>query len=1049
MEYLNQRHKIKWPNFYLKLGVILFLLIEVSLLSAFAQTQVSGTVNDVEGEPLVGATVLIKGTNTGSIVDADGQFTIEVIDPNAMLVFSFIGYLTEEVNLNGQTNIDIVLVEDVTRLDEIVIIGYGTQKKRDLTGSVASVSEDRIRDIPVTNLTSALQGSVAGVNISTYQGQPGSNSTITIRGVKSFNATNDPLVIIDGIPGGEINDIHPDDIKSIQVLKDAAATAIYGARGANGVIIITTNTGKIGKPSVTLSMSYGFSRLANKVDVLSADEYVAKKYEIYRMQHSNYDRDEGTLEVMEYNTAQEVPIDEILAGNELEMYNLDKSYNWLEEITQKAPIQSYNLSLTGGGEKTHYLLSASLVDQTGIIQKSDYTQQSVRANISSNITKWFKAGTNILVNHNKQKNVPFSIFTATYQLSSLGKKYENENHPDSAGYELYPMYPDEFIANPFTEIEIQDIETRTKLLNSTFLDFTLVPGLNYRITLNSVLFYYKRNNYTPLNTKQVIAFDKAENGRIEYEDRLTLNIDNLVSYNNVFGEHQFTGTFVFSIEDYRRDNLWSKARAFGSDYYAWTALQLGDPVAREMESLEERTYLISYIGRLNYDYKGKYLLQFSVRNDRSSKFSKENRNAIFPGVSAGWRISDELFMSNLSFVNDLKVRVSYASTGNQDINYHDRFNVGEQVYYTTGQDSEGQLIAGYKQRDLANKNLRWEKSNQFNIGMDFAFMNTRLSGVIEYYNTLTTDLLWDRSISPISGFESIRDNIGEVENKGIEISLNGIIMNSKNIRLGTSATFSANKTIIIDLDGTGQDFLNDRLFIGEPIGVVYDYVFDGVLQEGESPPAHQADLLPGEVKVKDIGSYLTLEDGSVSNIRTDEPDGEINEADRKIIGQIHPTWFGSFGLNFEYKNLGVSVFINHVHGTTRHIPVNVSDRPHSIDIPYYTNENPSTQFSRPGWPSMGGKVANQYGHLSYYVNGSYTRLQDATIAYNFNNTFLNRLGINNLRLYITGQNLFTITDYIGYDPAFEYVENQTEGRINRIQGYPTIANIILGLKVTF
>lgn len=1049
MEYLNRWRKIRWPNLNLKRSIISFLIIKASLLCGFAQVHVTGTVRDVENNPLIGATVSIKNTNEGSIVDPEGRFTIEVSDSNAILKFSFIGYLSEEVSFNGRTHIDIVLVEDITNLDELVVIGYGTQKKRDLTGSVATVDEDRFRDIPVTNLTSALQGSVAGVNISTYQGQPGSSSNITIRGIKSFKATNNPLIVIDGIPGGDINDIHPDDIKSIQVLKDAAATAIYGARGTNGVIIITTQSGKTGKPSVTFSMSYGFSQLAKKVDVLSSDEYVAKKYEINRLQQSDYDNREGTLEVMDYNMAQDVPIDEILAGNELEMYNLNKSYNWLEEITQKAPIQSYNLSLSGGTEKTQYFFSASMVDQTGVIQKSGYKRQSVRANVSSSVTKWFSAGTNILVNYSEQKSVPYSIFTSTYQLSPLGKKYENENFPDSAGYELYPMRPDEFIANPFTEIEIQDIATRTKFLNSTFLDFKLLPGLNYRITLNTVLSYYKGNHYTPLNTKQVIAFDKAENGSIEYEDRLTINFENLVSYNKFFGDHQFTGTFVFSTEDYRRDKLWSRARDFGSDYYAWTALQLGDPTAREMESLEERTYLISYIGRLNYNYKGKYLLQLSLRNDRSSKFSEENRNALFPGVSAGWRISDESFMSNLSFVNDLKFRVSLAATGNQGISYHDRFNIGEQVYYTTGQDSEGQLIAGYQQVGLANKDLRWEKSNQFNIGLDFGFIDSRLSGAIEYYKTLTTDLLWDRSISSISGFENIKDNIGKVENTGVEFTLNGLIMRSENIRLSAMATFSTNKTKIIDLDGTQQDFLNDRLFIGESIGVVYDYVFDGVLQEGELPPSHQSDLLPGEVKVKDIGSYLILEDSTVSTTIIGEPDGEINGADMTIIGQVHPTWFGGFGLNFEYKKFGISVFINHVHGTTRRIPVNVSDRPHSMDIPYYTDENPSDHYGRPGWPSMGSKVPNTYGHLSYYVDGSYTRLQDVTVSYNFNNTFLNKIGINNLRLYFTGQNLFTITDYQGYDPSVEYVNNQTEGRIDRLQGYPTLKNIILGLKVTF
>ncbi|MBN1188002.1 MAG: TonB-dependent receptor [Bacteroidales bacterium] len=1038
----------KKPDLFLKFGFLILCFLIVSCIQGYAQIVIKGTIRDNSYNPLIGASVIVKGTNKGVITDFDGNFTINVKDTNATMIISYIGYLTQEIPLKGQANIDVVLQEDIKGFEELVVIGYGVQKKRDLTGSVASVNEERIRDIPVTNLEGALQGSVAGVSISTYKGSPGSGSNILIRGVKSLKATNSPLVVIDGIPGGSINDIHPDDIKSIEVLKDASATAIYGARGTNGVILITTNTGKIGKPVITYNMSYGFSYVAKKVDVLSAEEYVAKKREIYRMQNSRYNRRDTTFEIMSYEDAQNIAIEDILAGNELEMYNMGKSYNWLEEITQRAPIQSHNLSLSGGNNKTQYFLSASMVDQTGIIQKSGYNKQAVRVNVASKVTDWFKVGTNVLVNHSKQENVPFGIFTSTYQLSPLGAKYENEHNPDSGDYELYPMYPDEFITNPFTEIEIKDVVTRTKLLNSTFLEFSFIPELTYRMTVNTVLDYEKEDYFVPTRTKQVLAFDKVNNASIEYVDRLNLNMEHLLSYNKKFGGHQITGTFVFTTEDYRRDRLWAKSRGYGSDYYEWTALQLGDPTAFEVESLEERTYLISYIGRINYNYKGKYLLQLSLRNDRSSKFSEENRDAIFPGGSVGWRISDEPFMNNLAFLNDLKLRVSYATTGNEGIGYRDRFNIGDKVYYTTGQDGAGQIVEGLEQVSLANKDLKWEKSTQLNTGLDFTLFNGKLSGVIEYYNTLTTDLLWDRTISSITGYTSIRDNIGSVQNNGIEVTLNNEIIKTNDFSLGAIMTFSANKNKIIDLDGSKEDFVNDRLFIGEPIGVVYDYVFNGVLQEGETAPIYQPLLLPGEVKVRDAGSFITLEDGTVTTDIANISDSIINEADMQIIGQIHPKWFGSFGLNFSYKNLSISVFINHVHGTTRRIPINVSDRPHSMDIPYYTDENPNSQYGRPAWPAL-GRIGNQYEYLSYYVDGSYTRLQDVTIAYEIKSPLLEKAGISSIRPYFTGQNLFTISDYIGYDPAFEYTSNQTGGRIDRVQEYPTIKNLIFGLKATF
>ncbi len=1024
----------------IRTGTIAMLLLFYSVF-VFAQNKVSGLIKDTKDQPMIGATIALKGTNKGTVTDLNGKFTIDVPDLNDTLLISYIGYLSEEVPLNGQSHLEVVLINDIANLDEIVVVGYGTQKKRDLTGAISTVDEERLRDIPAFNLTSALQGSVPGLSINTPFGTPGSGSDILIRGVKSILGSNNPLIVIDGIPGGSLDDIHPGDIDKIQVLKDASATSIYGSRASRGVIIVTTKRGKSGKITVNYNGYYGFSYVANKVDVLSAEEYVAKKREIYRMENSSVFDDS----FMSYDSSLTIPIDKILAGNELEMYNMGKSYNWLDEVTRKAPIQSHNLTLSGGDEKTQYYLSASTVDQTGVIYNSDFSRNSVRANISSKFNNWIKIGTNIMYSRSIQNQVPDDIFIYTYQLSSLGKKYEDEENPGE--YTLYPMYPDEYIANPFTEIEIIDKNQRDKLLNSTFIELTPLAGLTYQFTVNTVLDNLKRDQFVPLNTRQVLAFDKAENASITYEDRTNLNFEHLLSYNRSFGRHTLTGTFVFTTEEYKRDRLWAYARNFGSDYYRWTALQYGQVDFRDLNSEEEKTFLVSYIGRLNYNYYGKYLLQLSVRNDQSSKFSKENRNAVFPGISLGWIISEEKFLQGINAINNLKLRLSWAKTGNQAINYRDRFNTGTKVYYTTGQDGQGSIVEGLVQTSLANKDLRWEISTEINSGLDFQLLNNRLAGTVEIYKTLTTDLLWDQAISPVTGFTSIRNNIGSLENRGLEISLNGLIFNKSNLTLKVYATFSTNKNKILDLDGTKTDDVADRLFIGEPVGVVYDYVFDGILQDGEEPPVAMPELIPGEAKVRDLGSYEVLEDGT--QVRTDIPDSAITDADWRIIGQIHPTWYGSFGVSLHYKKIDFSVFINHVHGTTRRIPINVADRPHSMDIPYYTDENPSTQYGRPSWPRNLGRIGNQYGYLSYYVDGSYTRLQDVTLGYSLSNPFLTKAGISRVRIYATGQNLFTFTDYLGYDPAFEYTGNQTGARIDRLRGYPTIKNIIFGLNVTF
>lgn len=1027
--------------FFIKYVFALIFIFFLCSSSLFAQVEIKGTVKDSENMPLIGASIVIKGTQSGTITNSEGEFSIKVPDMNAILAISFIGYLDEELELKGQTEHQITLIEDLTGLDEVVVIGYGTQRKRDLTGAIVSVDDERLQDISANNLLGALQGSVAGMSISTSSGRPGSGSDVLIRGLKSLRASNDPLVIVDGIPGASLDDVHPSDIESVEVLKDASATSIYGSRAAGGVIIVTTKKGSLGKLTVNYDFYYGLTGLANKVDILSPDEYIAKKREIYRMENSSF-RDN---EWMSYDSSLSIPVSEFLVINELEMYDSARSYNWLDEVTRRAPIQSHNLSLSGGGERTQYFLSASYVDQTGVIYSSNYRKYSARANISSKFTKWFKVGTNILINRAETKAVDDQIFAFTYQISPLGKKYENEATRDE--YTLYPMHTDDYIGNPFTEFEKKDITLHTQILNNTFLEFTPLTGLTYRISLNTIANIKKINKFIPLKTRQVEAFDNYENASIEYRDDININLDNLVTYHKSFGSHIFNATFVFSAEEYKRDKLYSFAKNFGTDYHEWTALQYGQIDFRDISSEEERSYLISYIGRLNYNYRSKYLIQFSLRNDRSSRFSEENRNALFPGISLGWVASDEAFLDNVNVINNLKLRLSWGKTGNQAVNYHDRFNVGTKVYYTTGKDMMGSIVEGLVQTDLANKDLRWETSEEYNVGIDFALFQSRLSGVIEFYKITTTDLLWERTLSPITGFPDIMDNIGSLENKGIEVSLHGNVIDKSDFNLMAYGTFSLNRNKILDLDGSKTDDIPNRLFIDEPVGVVYDYEFDGILQEGEEPPYYMPDLIPGEAKVKNHGSFITLEDESTE--RSSDPDSVINEADMKIIGQIHPKWYSSLGFSFSYKNLELSMFFNHVHGITRRIPIGLRDRPHSMDIPYYTDEHPSSQYGRPAWPRDIGKTGNYYGRTSYYVDGSYTRLQDATLAYTFKGNLLLKAGISRLRLYLTGQNLFTITDYKGYDPAIEYENNQREGNIDKIAGYPTIRSFILGVNLTF
>ena len=1009
---------------------------------------VSGQVKDSNGNPMPGVTVVVKGTTNGTITGSNGEYILNNLTDNSTLIFSFIGMRTIEKAVGSQKVVNAEMTEETIGIDEVVAIGYGTMKKRDLTGAVSSVNQERLTDIPATNLTSTLQGAIAGVSISTPFGTPGGGSSILIRGLNSITASNAPLVVTDGIPGGSIDDVNPNDIKSIEVLKDAASTSIYGSRATNGVIIITTKSGSKGKTSVSYSGYYGFAAVARKVDIMSVDDYILKRREMHRLTNS-----------LTQQQAQELSVETILgAGNELDMYNLSKSYNWQEELFQSAPMQSHGLAINGGDEKTQYFFSVNWLDQTGLIKKTGFDRKSVRTNISTKATDWLTVGTNLFATKSNQQRVQDGIFSAAFQISPLGKMYLDETTKEK--YTLYPMSPDNYIANPFTDIEMKDYRERTRIMNSTFLELHFLKNFSYKISINTIYDYYNNKYFTPYYTKVVEAFDKYESASISRDHNSLVNVENLLSYNQNFGDHTVGGTFVFSTEKYKGEGLYAYAKDFGSDYYEWTALQLGNIDFRNLSSSEENTFLESILGRVNYSYKGKYLAQFTIRRDRSSKFSANNRDAIFPGGSLGWRISDEPFMKNIAFVDNLKLRLSYAVTGNQGIGYRSIYNEGRKVYYTTGQDASGQIVEGLVQSTLANKDLKWEKSAQGNIGLDFSIFKGKLSGVVEAYKTTTSDLLLRRSISPLTGFTSMLTNIGSVENQGIEIALNSNVIDRKDFKWNINGNFTTNQNKITELYGDGKDDYSNRWFIGQPIGVVYDYVFDGILQEGETAPEFMdntvgtvgdgKNILPGEAKVKDIGGWETLEDGSI--VRTKIADGKIDEADMKIIGQTQPKWFASLGMQFQYKNFDASFLFNHVNGTLRRIPGKIGDRTQSLDIPYYTDETPNAQYGRPAWPSKIDGIArsgNQYGYLSYYQSGTYTRLQDITLGYTLPKNTLKTIGISSLRFYVTGQNLITLTDFIGYDPSLEYNGNQTGASVDRLHGYPTTRTFIFGLKVNF
>ncbi len=971
---------------------------------------VKGQVTDKNGEGVIGATVKVKDAATGTVTDYDGNFTLNVQGAGTLVV-SYIGYLTKEVAFTPGQTLNITIEEDATALDEVVVVGYGVQKKSDVTGSVTSINKDRLSKLPVTNVLQAVQGAAAGVTISQGSSIPGDAPSALVRGRNSINAGTGPYIVVDGVPisksGGSLNDINPGDIESMEILKDASATAIYGTNGANGVILITTKHGKDGKPSISYNGYLGIEDFAHKMDYCNGAQ-ITQRYKDYVAQNPG--------ETM-YN-------DFVKNQNEAEAQAAGRETDWLYDmVSQTGIIQDHNVTVNGGAEKIKYFISGDYMSQKGVLKGFNYKRYSLRMNIDADVTDYLRIGTNsYIVSHNRDGGrVNFMMAEA---MSPYGKVYE-----DDGSYCIYPMYTESLFFNPLRDIN-QDHERRQWNINlNAYAELNFgniwkpLTGLTYKFNFG-YSFVPKRENYYNGAEQN----DPNGYGYIFNAETQSRTVENILTYAKDIQKHHFDITLLYASSRKKYHDNTATGAKFINDELLWH--NLGGGGTQTAKSYTDLYTTVSQMGRLNYSYDSRYLFTFTVRRDGSSVFGSDNKYGTFPSVALGWNIANEKFMEKADWLNNLKLRLSYGKAGNEAIGVYETLAKMSNAALTMDGQSATAL---YPSSRMGNSGLGWETTKTFNIGIDFGFLNNRINGNIDFYTSTTTDLLLQRNLPKISGYSNVYMNMGKTANKGLEITINSKNIVTKDFTWGTNLVWSWNKNEIKDLYGDEKSDIGNRWFIGEPISVIYDYEMVGIWQKDE---IERGDHLkwdpqaqPGDVKLRDVNG-----------------DGKIDPNDDKTIqGQTTPKWIGGLTNTFTYKNLSLSIFIQTVQGLKRNNSLlgTASDemgrRNSPTEIGYWSESNPSNEFR-----SL-SKTSNRWGY-GFPCDASFTRIKDVTLSYQFPAQIVNALHISALTVYASARNLATFTSWKGWDPEADITQRGWGGYENN---YPMTKSYVFGLNVTF
>lgn len=998
--------------------VILTKSANANSVSVQQQKSISGKVTDSSGNSLPGVAVVVKGTTSGIITGANGNYALSSVPSDATLVFSFVGMKTTEVPVANKNVINVTLEEETIGLDEVVAIGYGSMKKSDLTGSVASVSSKDLTAYPSVNAVQALQGRTAGLQIQATNGEPGASYTVRIRGASSINAGSDPIYVVDGFVGSALPPA--EDIESVEILKDASATAIYGSRGANGVIIVTTKRGKSGETRIDLNTSYSVQKEIKRLDLMNREEF------------------------MDY-------IDEYAPGA---VYG-DADTDWQDVVLQTGKIQNYQLSVSGGSDKVKYYLSGIYYDQEGVIITSEFNRMSFQSNIDVQPVDKFKFGANIFMYRDSKSGIRTQETSGAANAGVMSLAY-NYN-PTYGIFNADGTYakPNPNSDSPYAvAMERTDERTSDRMQSNLYAELELLDGLTFRSTLGANANNSRQGEYTPttLAAGEGVLGDASMSTA---KSTMLLN-ENYLSYNKELSDdHRLSVLGGYSYQKVHDESLGASGQSFISDALLYWNLSSA-AVRGAASSGVVDSELASWYGRLNYSLMDKYLFTFTSRYDGSSSFSKNHKWAYFPSGAFAWNVKNEPFLADLGWMSQLKIRASYGKTGNQAIAPYQtlaRMSFSPAVIGGTAQN-------GVRPTTVANNELTWETTGQTDIGIDMGFFDSRISITSDYYIKKTEDLLFSVPLPQYSGYGTQLKNIGAVENKGFEFSLS-----SKNLirefKWETNFNISFNQNKILSLPD-GQDILYESfpnhivgvgstqvLRVGQPVGSFYGFVYDGVYQEGDTfIPGSGFEQVAGGEKFKDINGRDA--DGKL----TGEPDGQLNNDDREIIGNPHPDFFWGLTNSFSWKGLDLNVFIQGTQGNDIYSYTLMelgNGKGHngirSRVLNRWTPTNTNTNVA---------KVSTQRVSRSssqWIYNGSYIRLKNISLGYTVPKSLLSGAGIRSLRLYVSAQNLLTISDYPGVDPEVAYRSGGAEARNTNVGldygSYPNAKSVTFGLNLGF
>lgn len=976
--------------FFERLLFILAIAISSYAHAQKPQTQViSGVIKDEKGETLPGVSVKVKGSSAGAVSNIDGHYEIKAAS-GAVLVFKFLGFEDKEITIGNATTINVNLALSNKDLNEVVVVGYGVQKKSDVTGAVTSISKDRIDNFVRTDVLQIIQGAAAGLNVSaTAAGaDPESGAVMLIRGRSSISASNDPLVILDGIAfNGSLSDINPNEIESIEILKDASSTAIYGSRASNGVILIQTKKGTKGKATIRYNTLFALQDVANFPQLMNGEEY--------------YNFRKNTL-----NTG--VDDDPAITQSEMDVYNAGswKNWTWKDLILKSGNSQQHNLSISGGSDKTSYSASLSYLGTNGIVINDQYKRGNARINITSNIKDWLTIGSSNMMGKINNSGASPS-YVDLFNKSPLAVPF----NPDGS-INITPIADDPRKINPIENLLYDDLKERYTASTNNYVNVSLpgIKGLSYRLNTGIQYESSEKNWYRGTNTGKSGAFmgeSQTNDGQ-----KFSYTIENVLSFQREFKKHTIFLTGLYSFEGKENKISTLTGQGFANDFLSYYGITQASKIVPSYSYL--KTSLISQMFRANYSYDSRYLFTWTIRRDGFSGFGENRKFGVFSSVALGWNIMNEKFFAAAKkTVNNLKLRFSYGENGNQAIN----------PYQTLSQLGGGDYIdgtttaPGYLPETLGTSNLGWETTRALNVGLDFGLFNSRITGEINAYRNKTTDLLLKRAISAVHGVNSVFQNIGKTKNEGIEFMVNSNNLTKKSFSWSTNLNFAFIKTQILDLYGDGKDDIANGWFIGQPIKMNFDYKFIGVWQLDEAVEAAKYGAKPGYAKYEDKNG-----------------NGVYDPGDRQLLGDQEPNFNWGLTNNFRYKQIGLSVFMYGKIGATKLNPY--KDRNYLIVREFWSPENPINDF----W-SNNNQATRYLGKgiiPSVYEHADFIRIKDITLSYTFSRKLLDRAKINNLEVFFTGKNLFTISNWGALDPE-----------LDAQRAVPLQREYMLGLKLGF